>query len=1274
MNLHVKYKKVIAILLALAIIVTGMNFIFPTENGHFAEFGQEVKAVTPNYYYDKYSVKSEWYTEASGEVEPPSDRFPYGRKWGWSYSPTEKTGLLYMCGTNPRVDPTTGNIIMDTYWPSESGSYTLDGYFAYAQCGLNAVLYRDENTTIVPADTRVSRCKIYSLGKESDSYNHYVLYCYYAGQYTFKQREVKDSIIQYNIIAPDGTYPSDGKYTDGYWYVKRGIANQNPIISNTLPQNNMALSEKETNYIPQISVSDSDNDPLTCVYYIDSETIPRDTKLISNTRTIQNVYFNEININTLSEGVHTIKYEVNDGIVNPVTQTVSFIVDKSYPVVSTITGFSSINSITFSGSATDDVSGLDANPYRFTVGSEVSPWGNATTYTSSNILVSGMGYLVKFEARDRAGNISNGTKNIYTKATMPILTVINASSYTLDVITTDNNSSLAQYQISINNGSQYVTQEGNLTAAPTWITLSNKKVTVKGLTPNSTYTFSAKARNGENIETSVSSAVTGITLVAPPGSPANIIATATDKTITVSWDAVNGAIGYDIEADGVVIDNATATTYTHRNLNPGTPHKYKVRAKNAGGAGNWSAEITKSTLPGSPDIPQNLNTIPLSTSVTVTWNNVPGATGYDIEVDGVLVNNGPSTSYIHNSLAPGTHHSYRVRSINPGGKSEWSSYVNTTTLVDTISVPINIAAVPALNKVTVSWDPADGATGYDIEVDGITFDNSNRTSYTHSNLVPGTSHKYRVRAKKGGKVSEWSSMIVSNTLTNDFGTPVNFKANANDTSVALTWDAVPESEGYDVEIDGAIIDNGMETSCIHDGLTPNTNHTYKVRARKASETSEWTQPLTITTYKLQTPQNITASSDETLITVNWSPVSGATSYDIEFDGSIISDVFKTSNLGLKSTEYSSVTTGSAISTTTEPNILNIKTTTDSAITTFTTEAVTSGSAITAAKDSTTTPVTYTITGLTPNTQHTIKVRATNENGTSNWSTPISQSTKFTTGNAPNISGLLKKTAVTLMWNAMDGATSYDIEVDGTITANITGTSYNSAGLVPGSEHKYRVRAQNSSGEGTWSNTFTVLTLPEGPATPTNIITSGNMTSILVTWDKVAGAEEFEIEVDGIVINTGTGTSYLHTGLTPDTSHTYRVRTKNISGYSEWSETKTSKTLSSVQTYDIESNQGEEFDLVLTAANIQDLDKYTFTIQYNTDDFEVIDLCGLTAKMDTVEGDISGTDITVKQLAPGTIVFTKNGSAQSWQIWSGVVNSITIKAKKDGNSTITYTIQ
>ena len=1045
-----------------------------------------------------------------------------------------------------------------------------------------------------------------------------------------------------------------------------------PVINTVYPLQNSSFNESYTTINPEITISNVLSQKLVCRYYIDLEYTVRGTRYIESTTysVVQIVFSNpSLDLSSLSEGVHKIRYEIynySDG--SDTIYTVNFIVDRSGPNIGPVTMSSTTSTVTISGSATDisglatDITRVNEIPYRYTIneGYEVSNWTNLTTFTSKKYLLPNSGVRVKFEAKDIHGHITSYTGYTYTKANLPSLVVNNASSYTLDITPNDGNNAAVYYMIKVNN-SQYLTQEGTLTSSPVWIHFtesSRKIITLKGLTPNTTYTFAAKARNSNNEETAEGSSISCTTLVAPPGSPANIIATATDRTITVSWNAVNGAIGYDIEADGVVIDNSTATTYTHRNLNPGTPHKYKVRAKNAGGSGNWSAEISKSTLPGSPDIPQNLNTIPLSTSVTVTWNSVPGATGYDIEVDGVLVNNGPSTSYIHNSLTPGTHHSYRVRSINSGGKSEWSSYVNTTTLVDTIPVPINITAVPALNKVTVSWDPVDGASSYDIEVDGITFDNSNRTSYTHSNLVPGTSHKYRVRAKKNGKVSEWSSMIVSDTLTNAFGTPANFKANANDTSVALTWDTVPESEGYDVEIDGVIIDNGMETSCIHNGLTPNTSHTYTVRARKGSETSEWTHPLTVTTYRLQTPQDITALSDETSIIVNWSSVPGATSYDMEFDGSIISDIFKTSNSGIQTTIFSLVTTGSAIST---------STITESAI------ELTTGPAITAAESSTV-PATYTLTGLTPNTQHTIKVRAVNESGTSNWSTPISQFTKFTTGNAPSVSGLVKKTAVTVIWNAMDGATTYDVEVDGVIVSNVTGTSYNSTGLASGSEHKYRVRAQNSSGEGKWSNTFTVSTLPEGPATPTNLVTSGNMTSILVSWDKVTGAEEYEIEVDGVVINTGTGTSYLHTGLTPDTSHTYRVRTKNISGYSEWSETKTSITLSSVQTYEINSVQGEEFDLVLTAANIQDLDKYTFTIQYNTEDFEVIDLCGLSAKMDTGEGDISGTDITVKQLASGTIVFTKTGSAQSWQVWSGVVNSITFKAKKDGNSTITYTIQ
>ncbi len=998
-------------------------------------------------------------------------------------------------------------------------------------------------------------------------------------------------------------------YNNGLWEYS---INYYPVFEAVTPKQNEVFSEVDTNFVPQITVSDENNDPLTCKYYIDSETTPRDTQSVNNTTETKPVSFNPIDMSLLSEGTHTLTYEVTDGrTTEPFTQTITFKVDKSAPNLGEITCSSTTDSITITGSATDGISGLATEPYRYTIGSEVSSWIDSGTYTSQNNLTPNTQYPTKFEAKDAKGHISTSLQNVYTKATVPTLEVNNPASYALDIETTDNNSAATQYQISVNNGNQYVTQEGTLTATPVWITLTNKKVTVTGLSPEQTYTFIAKARNAENIETVASSSVSGTTLIAPPGSPANIIATATDKTITVSWDASNGAIGYEIEVDGIVANTDTATVYTHVGLNPGTPHTYKVRARNAGGPGNWSAPVTKSTLPASPDIPVNLNAVPLSTSVTVTWNNVSGATGYDIEVDGVLVNNGPNTNYIHNSLTPGTHHSYRVRSINPGGKSEWSGYVNTTTLLDTVTVPVNISATPALNSITLTWDKVSGASGYEISVDGAAFDNGTRTTYTHSNLAPGTQHVYRVRAKKSGITSEWSAAIVSATLTNEFGTPSNLKANADNTSIVLSWNQVANASGYEVEVDGAVTDNGDETSCIHNGLLPNTTHTYRVRAKSDTEVSEWTEPMTVSTFLLQTPQGLSATSEETSMTINWQPIEGATTYELDFDGSIITGISET---------------------------------------------------------------TYSAEGLEPNSQHEIKVRAISESGTSNWSNTLIKSTKFTSGNVPKLSAIAKKTSISIMWNKIDGATSYDVEADGIVTSNVNATTFTSKGLQAGTKHTYRVRANNSSGAGEWCSLFTVSTLPQGPAIPSNVVSSSNMTSILVSWDKVAGAEEYEIEVDGTIIDNGTGTSYLHKGLSPDTTHTYKVRARSVSGCSEWSTPMIIKTLNSVQTYDITSLTGEEFDLILSGSDIQDLNKYTFSIQYDTNDFDLIDLCGFTPKTDTQEGDIYGTDITVKQVAPGTIVFVKNGSAQSWQVWSGIVNSIRLRAKHDGPAQITYTIQ
>ncbi|QBK26756.1 hypothetical protein [Ureibacillus thermophilus] len=44
----------------------------------------------------------------------------------------------------------------------------------------------------------------------------------------------RGSLVQSNIIAENGTYPDNGTHTDGYWYVKKGLADNPPTTPSTI--------------------------------------------------------------------------------------------------------------------------------------------------------------------------------------------------------------------------------------------------------------------------------------------------------------------------------------------------------------------------------------------------------------------------------------------------------------------------------------------------------------------------------------------------------------------------------------------------------------------------------------------------------------------------------------------------------------------------------------------------------------------------------------------------------------------------------------------------------------------------------------------------------------------------------------------------------------------------------------------------------------------------------------------------------------------------------
>lgn len=85
----------------------------------------------------------------------------------------------------------------------------------------------------------------------------------------------------------------------------------------------------------------------------------------------------------------------------------------------------------------------------------------------------------------------------------------------------------------------------------------------------------------------------------PPEFPTGVTATAGVGTVTVSWDARDGATGYvvfwnttgSVEATDSSVEVA-ASPFVHDGLASGTPYYYRVAAKNEAGTGTLSGQVT----------------------------------------------------------------------------------------------------------------------------------------------------------------------------------------------------------------------------------------------------------------------------------------------------------------------------------------------------------------------------------------------------------------------------------------------------------------------------------------------------------------------------------------------------------------------------------------------------------------------------------------------------------------------------------------------------------
>ena len=575
--------------------------------------------------------------------------------------------------------------------------------------------------------------------------------------------------------------------------------------------------------------------------------------------------------------------------------------------------------------------------------------------------------------------------------------------------------------------------------------------------------------------------------------------------------------------------------------------------------------------------PQRLTAVPSGTTIQLSWGPPTSNGGRTIDRYEVwsailpapytLLASPAVTRYDHMGLAAGTTLHYRVRAeYTDNSFGTWANVNATTTggSTGTPSEPLNLTASVVGSIATLKWgaptsDGGSPITRYEIDVSA----DGGGWTFVAQTVAPTTTHAgpvtvgvvsttFRVRAVNANGAGIPAFKTVATGSTGTPSAPLNLRAvAAGPTIIDLDWDA-PSLPGASAVIDYQVevsADRGSNwtlltttglTSYRHGSLAAGATRHYRVRARNASGFGPWTSPVSATTSAGTPPgppRSLTATAvSSSTIELSWrAPLSSGSSAIVGYR-----------------IEWSSTRTG-----------------------VWTDLVANTGR----------TSTTYEDTGLDPNTTRYYRVSAINSFDTGD---PSNIEGAITQRGVPDAPGRLTAAArgtsvIELRWRAPSpsgtaAVTGYRIQSSSTgtggwrdieVNTRRTRTTYEDTSLSPNTTRYYRVAAISDAGTSDWSNvadaTTDDLTVPGAPtalrATPDGLKGS---TQIRLNWSAPSndgGSPITGYRIERAVIRGGvwiihvasTGsatTSYLDTGLSPNTTRFYRVRALNAQGHGD----------------------------------------------------------------------------------------------------------------------------
>ena len=649
-------------------------------------------------------------------------------------------------------------------------------------------------------------------------------------------------------------------------------------------------------------------------------------------------------------------------------------------------------------------------------------------------------------------------------------------------------------------------------------------VTNTGLTNGSTYKYNVTAVNSNGSSTATSA--TGVPASTVLAATSAIETSAGDGALSVTWAPVSTATLYYVYrattagGEGTTpVAVVSTNTYADNNLTNGTTYYYKVTAVNANGEGTASAEATGTPGGLKPAAVAWAYAVAGSGQATLTWAANPQATAYEINIGQNPVASGiTGTSYTITGLTNSTAYTFTIYTATADGIG--GGYSVTVTPGSTLAAPSTFTATGSNGSVALAWSTVTGASGYSVYRSTSTGTEANNclvfhhtgTSYTDLSVANGTTYYYVVSAYKSTTDGTRSSEASATPTSTVPATPPNLRADAGSTDVALAWATVPQATSYTIgegptsvgpftTIATGVTGNTYDAT----GLTPGTHYFFAIAAvNTGGSSANGIIGATPSVIPLTAPTSISTAPAATQISVTWSPVTGARSYNL----------------------YRATTVGGEGAV---PYVTLISSTS------------------------------YTDTGLSNGTTFYYEVAAVNWTGEGSLSAEVSgiPSADYTVGPA-QLTATPGTAQIVLNWTSVPNATSYQVECYATggtpavVATGVTATTYTATGLTNGTNYTLAVISFYGAIQG---GAASAVATPQGtgPAAPSYVALTAHSGYLSLTWTAVSG-ETFNVyrsttsggEGAVPIANTSSGT-FNDLNLTNGTTYYYKITALNSVG-------------------------------------------------------------------------------------------------------------------------------